>query len=54
MNESDIMGVIEGADRHRQEEGGLRPVDVSRSISNKEEEPWQPKKYVSAAMPAPA
>ena len=51
MTESDIMGVIERPPR--QEEGGL---DGPRSPhhSNKEQEPWQQKKYVSAATPAPA
>ena len=54
MNESDIMGVIERA-RRRQEEGGLTATGWKRpSIKNKEQEPWQQKKYVSAATPAPA
>ena len=40
--------------RHRQEEGGVRPVDFVEAFQNKEQEPWLRKRYVLAATPAPA
>ena len=42
-------------DRRRQEEGRVAPTERKRpGIKNKEQEPWQRKKYVLAATPAPA
>ena len=55
MKESDIMGVIDTPIRRRQEEGRVTPRRLEApNIKNKEQEPWQRKKYVLAATPAPA